>query len=294
MTGPIDQPVLTGLFIYPLKSGAAVGVDSTTVESMGPRGDRRYMLVDRRGGFVTQRTHPKMALINAQSGSEGALTLSFSGRSLTVAQPTTETGESETLPVTIWDDTVVARVCSSAASADISEFLGDDLRLVHIADDTVRQVDLTYARPTDAVGFADGFPFLALSEGSLADLNGRLSTPVSMRHFRPNLVIGGTLPFAEDSWLQIRIGTVVFDVVKPCARCTMTTVDPRRGVKTGREPLATLASYRQLQSPQSNEVFFGQNLVHRGSGVLRVGHKVEVLRTVNASPTIETTAATGE
>jgi uncharacterized protein YcbX len=136
-------------------------------------------------------------------------------------------------------------------------------------DDSVRPTDPVYTPPTSPlsrVSFADGFPFLLLSEESLADLNGRLAVPLPMNRFRPNLVIAGGAPFTEDELGHFRIGGIHFEVVKPCDRCAITTTD-QTTAERGKEPLRTLATYRR----RGSEVFFGQNLVHHGCGRLSVG-----------------------
>jgi len=130
----------------------------------------------------------------------------------------------------------------------------------------------SFARPGENVSFADAFPFLLLSEGSLSDLNRRLETPLPIERFRPNIVVSGCEPYAEDGWQQVRIGKVVFRVAKPCARCVITTTDQTSGER-GPEPLRTLAQFRQ----KDGKILFGQNLVHEGRGILRVGENVEVM-----------------
>jgi uncharacterized protein YcbX len=147
------------------------------------------------------------------------------------------------------------------------------MRLVFMPDASRRQVNQNYApSPDDVVGFADGYPFLLISEASLKDLNQRLNAPVPMNRFRPNLVISGCLPYEEDTWKWIRIGEVRFKVAKPCARCIVTTVDQSTGEK-GVEPFQTLAAYRK----QEKGIMFGQNLIHTTQGVLSIGQTVEVL-----------------
>jgi uncharacterized protein YcbX len=128
--------------------------------------------------------------------------------------------------------------------------------------------------PAEArVGFADAYPFLVLGAASLDDLNGRLAVALPMNRFRPNLVIEGGAPFAEDGWGRIRAGGIELSLVKPCARCVLTTVDQRRGEKDGTEPLRTLATFRRVDG----EVLFAMNAVHHGTGRLAVGAPVEVL-----------------
>lgn len=136
----------------------------------------------------------------------------------------------------------------------------------------MRPVDPASGILGDQVYLADGFPFLLISEASLADLNERLERPVPMDRFRPNLVVRGCEPFEEDGWSQVRIGPITFRVVKPCARCVVTTVDQETADK-GRELLRTLARFRKV----GTEVFIGQNLIHDGADILRVGDPVEVV-----------------
>jgi uncharacterized protein YcbX len=174
--------------------------------------------------------------------------------------------------VTVWADTVDAADAGAEAAAWLSEFLGTDCRLVCFAREAVRPVDRVYAEASDQVGFADGFPFLLISQASLDDLNARLAQPVPMLRFRPNLVIGGSEPYAEDDWRRIRIGDLTFRVAKPCSRCIIPTIDPATA-RRGSEPLRTLMSYRR----RDNKVYFGQNLVHDAVGRLAVGMPVEVL-----------------
>lgn len=140
-------------------------------------------------------------------------------------------------------------------------------------ESTERTVNPAYGRLGDIVSFADGYPFMLLSQASLDDLNARLPVPLPMRRFRPNLMVAGATPFAEDTWKRVRIGNVVFRVAKPCERCIIPTVDPQAGVFAGKEPLRTLATYRKVGS----KVLFGQNLIAEGMGVLRVGDSVQRL-----------------
>jgi uncharacterized protein YcbX len=141
-------------------------------------------------------------------------------------------------------------------------------------DECERQVDETYARPGDITSFSDGFPLLLISEASLQDLNSRLELPVPMRRFRPNLVISGCTPYAEDEWQRIRIGEIEFEVAKPCSRCIIPTIDTETAQRNpDREPLRTLATYRR----RDNKVYFGQNLIHRGTGLLKVGDPLEII-----------------
>ncbi|HVN76365.1 MAG TPA: MOSC N-terminal beta barrel domain-containing protein [Thermoanaerobaculaceae bacterium] len=260
---------LSGLNVYPVKSARGVACASATVGPRGLDGDRRWMVVEGERVFLSQRTRPRLALVSvAQTGSH--LVLSAPGTEpLTLARPPEDAA---TVRVRVWDDVCDAQPAPHGASGWISAVLGCACELVFMPDASHRAVERRGAAPDAEVGFADSYPFLLISEASLADLNRRLARPVEMNRFRPNLVVRGCAPYAEDGWRRIRIGQVVFHVVKPCSRCATTTVD-QATAERGREPLATLATYRRV----GDKVMFGQNLVHEGGGALRVGDEVTVL-----------------
>ena len=228
-------------------------------ERRGFVNDRRWLLVDGDNRFLTQRELPRMALI--QPTIEGdCLRLSAPGVGdfeLPVDQPGARAA------VSVWKDSGIGAVDQGdPVAAWFSDFLEYDCRLVRFADDAVRPVSPKYApRPTDQVGFADGYPFLIIAEASLDDLNRRLDTPLPMNRFRPNIVVADAEPYAEDTWRAIRVGEVEIDVVKPCARCAITTTDQATAAR-GKEPLRTLATYRN----QNGGAMFGQNAIHRTSG----------------------------
>lgn len=263
---------LSQLYIYPVKSMAGIPLESSELDAMGLKHDRRWMLVDREGHFMTQRTHPQMVLIQPAI-LDGQLVLANSkGESHKV--PGFEHAE-EVIPVQVWKDRVNAHRLSSLSDAWLSREIGEPCRLVYIADDEIRQCDLAYAKEGDRTGFSDGFPLLLISEASLGELNHRLEKPVSMIRFRPNLVVAGCEAHAEDSWHEIQINGIGFRVVKPCSRCPIPTVNPETGRKEGPEPLKTLMSYRR----RDNKIWFGQNLVHEGRGLLRIDMQVSILAT---------------
>lgn len=263
-----SKVVLTGIFVFPIKSCAGISLSQSQVSKRGLQGDRNWMIVDQDGLFVTQRTVPKMALIKTNFD-DGDLTLTFEKNSFQVKRSSNE----KKAKVKVWSDEVSAIEEDSTISSALSDFLGLKCRLVRFPDDEKRIVSQKYASPTDEVGFADGFSFLLAARESLADLNSRMAKPLPMDRFRPNLVVSGGGVYAEDKWKKIRIGEIVFDVSKPCARCPITTVDQEKGVSGGKEPLQTLATYRR----ENGKVMFGQNLIHHGEGLLRVGMNVEIL-----------------
>ncbi|WP_191831925.1 MOSC domain-containing protein [Pseudomonas fluorescens] len=264
---------LSALYRYPLKSARGQALQSSSLGLLGLDGDRRWMLVERDNGrFLTQRAYPQMSQLTALHGVDGELTLEAPGRpALKVAVPQ---ADSDLRGVTIWRDTFRVPDAGDAAAQWLSEFIGKDVRLVHVPEERSRFLPGGYGEVNDRVAFADGFPLLLIGQGSLDDLVQRVGRPLEMQRFRPNLVVEGAEAFAEDGWKRIRIGEMEFRVLKPCERCIMTTIDPQTGERSAdREPLTTLKTYRQKEG----DVLFGQNLVADGSGVLEVGMPVTVL-----------------
>ncbi|MDE1885334.1 MAG: MOSC N-terminal beta barrel domain-containing protein [Xanthomonadaceae bacterium] len=262
---------LASIHVYPLKSCAPMALDSARVEARGLEHDRRWMAVDASGKFLTGRQHPRLTLIRAEPDDAGALRLRAPDMPELRLMPAPDRARST---ADVWGSRVDALVADAAADAWISAFLGIPARFVHMDADCLRNVDPDYAQPGDSVSFADGYPLLAISQAALDLLNSKLAQPVPMLRFRPNLVIAGTTPHAEDNWQCLRIGGVQFDVVKPCIRCVFTTVDFARGAfdESG-EPLRTLLTYRRT----ATGVSFGQNLIPRGAGTLRIGDTLEPL-----------------
>ncbi len=273
---PKTPPVLLAeLNVFPVKALAGFSPPCADVEPRGLQGDRRWMVVDPAGRMLTQRTHPAMATIHA--GTHGAnTTLSRPGHGrVTLAVPAAAAPRAE---VSIWRDSLTAALAAEDAHAWITRALGTDARLAYMDDHAIRPVNPTHGAPTDRVSFADGYPVLLTSLGSLADLNARLDHPVPISRFRANLVVAGAAPWAEDTWRVIRIGSATFRVVKPCERCTVTTIDQQTGERPHRtEPLRTLARFRQ----DERGIMFGQNLIPMvgddGFGLVTVGDRVEVL-----------------
>jgi uncharacterized protein YcbX len=261
---------LTALYRYPVKSLGGEEYPELDVEGRGLAFDRQWMVVDAQGGFLTQRQQARMTLIGASVDDRGLLRLCAPGMPDMAVRSGADADQR--VEVTIWGDSVSAMPAGHEADAWLSEFLALPCRLVCFPQEQVRAVDPGFSRPPDQVGFADGFPFLLISQASLDDLNGRLQDPVPMLRFRPNLVVEGCEAFAEDGWRRIRIGDVDFRVAKPCSRCVIPTIDLATGER-GKEPLRTLMTYRR----RDNKVYFGQNLIHDGVGRLAAGMTVEVL-----------------
>ncbi len=259
---------VTALYLYPIKGCAGIRVDRADVAARGFAGDRRWMIVDDDGKFVTQRTCPQLALVRTALADD-AFTLTAPALPALRLPARHEQGTRR--EVQVWSHTGGA-VVHAAGSDWVSRHLGAPHALVYMPDDHRRPVNPERARPGDVVSFADAYPFLLISEASLADLNGRLPTPITMTRFRPSIVVTGCSPFAEDGWAQLRIGAVGFRGVKRCDRCVVTTIDPETGVG-GVEPLRTLATYRR----EDGKVWFGMNLIQDGLGALTVGDELTTL-----------------
>ncbi len=259
---------LSGLHVYPIKSCGGISLEEAELTATGIRHDRRWMLVDGTGEFVSQRSTPKMALISTDLNDEH-LTVGAPG--MPDLKVPLDGEEGPRITVDIWGD--VQRGVPAGKEADrwFGEFLGGVYRLVRQPEDDVRPVDSVRAVPEDRASFADRFPLLLISEASLEDLNDRLEEPLPMNRFRPNLVVEGCGPYAEDGWGEVRIGETGFRVAEPCRRCAITTTD-QETTERGKEPLRTLATYRRW----GGGVIFGRNLIHSSFGTLRVGDTVEV------------------
>jgi uncharacterized protein YcbX len=267
--------ILSSLHVYPIKGCRGLAPAEWDVDEFGLRHDRRWMIVSLTGEYVTQREEPRLALI-CPALEHDKLVLRAPGMP-DLALPLVPAAR-DRVEVEVSDELTEAVPLGHEAAHWLGRFLGALVRLVWMPDDVVRPTDPTYATGY-RVSFADGFAFLLVSEASLADLNGRLAMPLPMNRFRPNLVVRGTEPFAEDGWRTLRVGALELDVVKPCGRCVVTTTDQDTGER-GKEPLRTLASFRQ----QDGKVMFGQNLVHRGTGRLATGMAVEVVASAPAGP----------
>jgi len=270
---------LSEINIYPIKSLAGISLRNSTVKERGLQFDRRWMLINEKNEFLTQREFPLMATVNVAIKAEG-LVVSHKGSEKQIAfQPQAE----ETVSVKIWSSKCRAKVYENETNEWFGNILQTDCRLVLMPSETHRKVNYFYAvHKHDHVSFADGYPFLLIGENSLNDLNSKLENPVPMNRFRPNFVVKDSEAFAEDTWKKIKIGNTLFHVVKPCGRCVITTIEQRTGVSDGKEPLKTLATYRIPKKSVKKKILFGQNLIAENAGeVLKIGDKVEVIETKN-------------
>jgi len=258
------------LHIYPVKSCRGVSVDNAVVVPTGFRHDRQWMVVTPDGEFLSQRSNPVLATVGTRIEGEHLILEAHDRSRLEIA-----VGERNGVErsVTVWNDRCGAESAGPEAADWFSSLLGSPCELVRQPDAGVRQVDRRYADHGDRVAFADGFAFLLISQASVDDLNRRLVEPVPADRFRANIILDGCAPHAEDHWIEITIGEVGFRIAKPCARCIVITTDQKNGSRSS-EPLRTLADYRTVDG----KVCFGQNLVHQGTGKLRVGDEVRIKR----------------
>lgn len=261
---------LSRIRIYPIKACAGTDVQEAQLEKRGLRYDRRWMLVNEQGSDLHQFDYPRLASVVASFTDDSLLVEAPGMRRLAIPLQVPQTTPIE---VRWFQGVGPALPVSEQADAWFQQFLGVPCRLVFMADDARHPVEPGYEIDHDLAAFTS-FQYHLLNESSLADLNGRLAQPVPLERFRPNLVIAGAPAFAEDSWQTIQINQITFQVVKPCDRCAIITVDPVQGVMTGKEPLTTLAGYRTFDK----KVLFGQYLLTGEKGVLRVGDALQVVK----------------
>jgi uncharacterized protein len=262
--------IVSQLRIYPVKSLAGMQCSEAVVTPKGLQWDRRFMLVNRQGQFLTQRERPELTqFVPEIVGVDLCIRLRQISDSITITAPHSD--HPNKMMVQVWGSRVRAQIVSQEANQWFSEHLKEQVHLVYMPDTTRRSVPPHYAGPGQTVSFADAYPYLVATESSLNDLNDRLTQPINMDRFRPNIVIAGELaPWEEDIWGDFQIGDLNFRAVKPCARCVVITTDQITGERS-KEPLATLAKFRKV----GNKVLFGQNtiLIDKGQsgGVIRVG-----------------------
>lgn len=261
---------LTEINIYPVKSLGGISLQSAEVTDRGLKYDRRWMLVDREDKFLTQRTHPQMALIKTKINGN-KLILSHKTKNISPLVIPIVSNISETTVVNVWDDLVTALIVGKYADEWLNEALEIKCKMVYMPDDTLRYVERTQSTQNEIVSFADAYPYLMIGQSSLDDLNSRLKDKLPMNRFRPNLVFSGGKPYEEDEWKEFRIGDIIFYGAKQCSRCAITTVDQDTAEKR-EEPLKILSTYRTV----NNKVMFGVNLFNENNGTLKVGDEIIV------------------
>ena len=279
MTSAIPTPtsgtnhlVVDSLHVYPLKGAAGFSPQSWPVDERGLRHDRRFMVVDADGVFISQRTNPRMALIRGEIAGDG-LRISTAGGMIDVPFPLTN---APTLRATVWDDCFDVRIADPNASRMLSEVLHAPAQLVWMPDDCERLTSIKRGEPRRHVSFADAAPLLLTTTAALEELNTRLqrsgSSAIPMDRFRPNVVVRGATAGADDHWRTLRIGNAAFRVSNACKRCKVITIDQSTGEFAGNDPLTTLATYRA----EGPSVTFGQHMMAEASGSISVGDAVAI------------------
>jgi hypothetical protein len=272
---------ISELYIYPIKSLPGVALQQARATDRGFEHDRRWMLVDENNLFISQREAPQMTqfIVSIEENGlnvkhktiKGSINIPFKTPP-SVQRTPMEGGRGAATTVTIWDDTCTAEFVSNEADDWFSDALDIKCRLVHMPDDSRRIVDQNYAPGDNITSFADAYPFLIIGQASLDELNSRLAKPLPMNRFRPNMVFTGGTPSEEDLIGHFTINQIDFYGVKLCARCPIPTINQENGAR-GKEPLKTLAKYRQ----KNNKIYFGQNLVHKGEGLISIGDRLQTI-----------------
>lgn len=269
----MNKLLLSAIYIYPIKSLGGVSVTQSYIEERGLQFDRRWVLIDDQGVFITQRKYPLLSLLQVDV-LDNQLKISHRDHPLETISFSIDQQTSVGIPVTIWDDLTEGFEVDPEVSEWFSRYMNFNVRLVKMDQGTKRHVDPKYATQNEIVSFADGYPCLIIGQSSLDQLNEKLNEPVRMDRFRPNFVFTGGEAHVEDTFKDFEMGGIQFSAVKPCARCVLITVNQQTAVK-GAEPLKTLSKYRTF----NNKIMFGQNLLHQGSGIIRVGMELHIKST---------------
>lgn len=283
----MTTPVLSSLHVYPIKSSADISISSAWVDEYGLSFDRRFVLSDLQGQFMTARKHHNICLIQSNIVPEGLMIKAPNMPNIIIKY---EEISAQYQTVGVWRDNIEAQVCHSTVNNWLSTYLQQPCQLLFFGEHSKRQVK----NSKRSVAFPDAYPLLLISKASLVALNKRSKRNNTMKQFRPNIVIDKCDTFDEDSWHKIQIGEVTFDVVSPCSRCILTTIDPETASPdSSQEPLATLKTFRQ---GQDGELYFGQNLIPLNKGHIKAGDKVTVIsrKTPEIYPEIQVPASNNE
>ena len=273
--------VVSELYIYPVKSLGGIPINHGELTDRGFRHDRRWMLVDENNRFLTQREHPRMAMLQTVLTEDGIHVLHKTQTASNIIIPFSYSPDKR-IVVNIWDDVCEAVTVDDKLDEWFSDALSISCKLVHMPDNTMRKVDERYAvSKNEVTSFSDAYPLLMISKESLNDLNNRLPEPLPVNRFRPNIVMEGGLPYEEDRMQHFRINEINFYGVKLCARCSIPTIDQETG-KKNKEPTKTLADYRR----KGQNVYFGQNVLYRNTGYIKPGDEITILQS-KASPVFD-------
>lgn len=260
---------LSRLYIHPVKSLRALQLSHALVGNSGLAFDRIFMLTEPDGTFITARQYPQMVLFTPALLTDGLFLTAPDGESATILF---NDFNASPQPTEVWGNHFTALIAPQAINRWLSSYFRRDVQLRWVGPELTRRVQ---KHPEVPLSFADGYPYLLINESSFQDLQKRCPAGIKLEQFRPNLVVTGSPAWAEDSWQTIRVGSVIFELVKPCSRCALTTISTERGLKHPHsEPLNTL---QQFRTAENGAIDFGQNMIARNSGIIRVGDHVEVL-----------------
>lgn len=259
---------LSQINIFPIKSLPGISLRESNVEERGLKYDRRWMLVNEKNMFITQRSFPQLTLINLELN-DNELILNHRVKKLGELKISLNHLPNKKINVTVWKDICSAIQYKKEINDWFSEAISFKCKLIFMPNSTKRKTSIKYYKESRNVSFADGYPFLIIGEESLNFLNTKLKSPILMNRFRPNFVFTGGKEHDEDKWSDIRIGELNFSTVKPCARCIITTINTENG-KRNEEPLATLSTYRRI----NNKAMFGQNIVGHSNGIVKIGDEI--------------------
>lgn len=286
----MSQPVfdleatIARLFVYPVKSCVGVELTEMLLTETGLEFDRAWMVVDAQGEFVTQRQLPRMALIKPQMKHMEVVLRAPGMLALHLAFDRVE----KPVRVRVWKDEVAAYDMGDIAAQWFSDFLSEPgrpqtLRLVRFDPEHKRLSSLQWTDGVEALNqFADGYPLLVASEGSLAELNERLAAAghdaVGIERFRPNIVLGGIEAHDEDRVDALHVttgeGEAELKPVKPCTRCPIPDIDPATAISSP-EVGDVLRTYR-ADARVDGSITFGMNciVVQGVEHLLKVGQAV--------------------
>ena len=267
---------ISQLIIYPIKSLGGFNVSSAELTDRGLQYDRRWMLVDNNNKFLTQREHPKMCLLQTLIEKDELIIFYKNDKDDKIKIPLHPI-PTDTVKVNVWDDECEAQYISEAADKWFTKQLSMDCRLVYMPDSEKRMVEKEYAHEDEIAAFSDGYPLMIIGQASLDELNSRLTEHIPMDRFRPNIVFTGGKAFDEDLMEQLSINDINLFGVKLSSRCVLTTINQANAQK-GKEPLKTLAGYRQ----HSNKIYFGQNLLFKQTGNMKVGNSINIVKIKNS------------
>lgn len=251
---------ISEIYIYPVKSLAGIKLKTSKLTSVGLQNDRRWMVVDSNGKFMSQRELSKMATIKTEI-IDSKLILKHKNSIIKVPSVANETKE---MLVTVWKDTFMATHVSSKVDSWLTGILGQDCKLVYMQENVQRQIDLEFAPIGQNVSFADAYPILVISQASLDDLNSKLETPVNINRFRANIIVLGIKAFAEDDWQNLSINNIEYKAVKKCSRCIMPSINQQTGKQDRVKMLTVLNRYRQIDK----KIKFGQNLIYKNVNII--------------------------